>query len=238
MPRKIKPLLFFLWMVGLLFSTTTWAANCPGQPQLRIEGGTPLEVQETCRSFQKITALFAGMGIKADDKLTLFFKDVVYLPGENESTENRTPVYGYFDTDTREIHLMHFQSPAQESRSAWGLAWTNELASSFLLHEMTHLVVTSFLGADFKRLARPWHEALAYAVQLELMPVALQKEVLSAQKDLVADPFTEVRSINFMSYAVDPDSFAIRAFAAIQKWGGRDFIKKVLDNQIPGTEEE
>ncbi len=238
MPGKINLLSSFFLIIGLLFNATTWAEDCPRHPQLHIEGGTSFEIQETCRSFEKIATFFARMGIQADDKLTLHFKDIVYLPGENESTENRTAVYGYFDTDTREIHLMHFQSPAQESRSAWGLAWTNDLASSFLLHEMTHLVVTSFLGADFKRLARPWHEALAYAVQLELMPVALQKEVLSAQKDLVADPFTEVRSINFMSYAVDPDSFAIRAFIAIQKWGGRDFIKKVLDNQIPGTEEE
>lgn len=238
MSRKIKPLFFFSWMVGLLFSATTWAANCPTHPQLRIEGGTDLEVQETCRSFKKITAFFAEMGIKTDDNLTLHFKDIVYLPGENENTENRTPVYGYFDTDTREIHLMHFASPDQEHRSAWGLTWTHELASSFLLHEMTHLVVTSYLGADFKRLARPWHEAIAYAVQLELMPVALQKEVLSGQKDLVADPFTDVRSVNIMSYAVDPDAFAVRVFAAIKKWGGREFIKKLLDNQIPGTEEE
>jgi len=200
------------------------SADACGYTGVRIEGAQAVEEKAACASIEKLTVYFRSIGIEsAAPTIHFYFKPEVILPG----TETR--VHGYFDTDDNSIHMTHFEG--QAGRMPWGFVWSEAMASSFLLHEVAHLFAISYMGGDFRKLQRHWHEFLAYSLQIELMDPELKQRLLQFNGGATA--FEKPGDVSSMHYEMDPDRYALRAYFSTQKWGGVTFMKNLLNRKIP-----
>jgi hypothetical protein len=199
------------------------AAAC-GYASVIIEGAKPAEEKAACASIEKLTNYFITLGIRSPDPTIHFhFKPQVVLPG----TDVR--VHGYFDTDDNSIHMTHFDG--QADRMPWGFVWSEAMASSFLLHEVAHLYAISYMGDNFRKLERHWHEFFAYSLQVELMDPDLKARLLQFSGG--AKAFDTPTKVTAMYYEMDPESYALRAYLSSREWGGENFLKNLLDRKIP-----
>jgi hypothetical protein len=200
------------------------AAEACGHSSVTIEGAKPTEEKAACASIEKLTSYFRSLGIEASaPTIHFYFKPRVLLPGTEIS------VHGYFNTDDNSIHMTHFDGQAE--RMPWGFVWNEQMASSFLLHEVAHLYAISYMGDDFRKLDRHWHEFLAYALQIELMESELKGRLL--QFNGGAKAFEKPADVSSLHYEMDPDKYALRAYLSTQNWGSQAFLKNLLDRKIP-----
>lgn len=205
-------------------SPSSAMAEACGYPSVTIEGAKPAEEKAACASIEKLTAYFRFLGIEAAaPTINFHFKPQVLLPGTDIS------VHGYFDTDDSSIHMTHFDGQAE--RMPWGFAWSEAMASSFLLHEVAHLFAISYMGNDFRKLERHWHEFLAYSLQIELMDPELKGRLLQFNGGATA--FEKPADVTSLHYEMDPDRYALRAYFSSEKWGGKAFVKDLLNRKIP-----
>lgn len=202
----------------------SWASG------MEIVGATPQEAEAAQTSLARIVSYFKSIGADVDPSFKIIFKDEVLLPGSD------TSVYGYFDTDTEEIHVLHFKSPKQADRKPWKQEWNDELAESFLLHEMAHLVAISYMGENFKRLSHAWHEAIAYTVQIQMMSPSLRSAIAASIER--PQPYTDMDMVSTTRYGFDPEEFGYRASLSIPLWGGDAFVKRLLDGEVAGSQAE
>lgn len=199
-------------------------AGACGHASVTIEGAKPAEEKAACASIEKLTAHFRALGIeRAAPAIHFYFKPAVIIPGTD------IQVHGYFDTDDNSVHMTHFDG--QADRMPWGFAWSEAMASSFLLHEVAHLFAISYMGEDFRKLERHWHEFLAYSLQIELMDPELKGRLL--QFNGGAKAFDAPADVTSLHYEMDPDRYALRAYLSSQRWGGNAFTKNLLDRKIP-----
>ena len=104
------------------------------------------------------------------------------------------------------------------------------MGHSILQHEIVHAVVAQLMGKRYLKLPRPWHEALAYAVQIDLMETHLQQAVLSQYPG--EQGFSSTAQINGIVYGFDPDAFAIAAYKSYRHAGRLAFLKKALNFEL------
>lgn len=212
--------------------------NC-GYKGVRIQDASAAEAESSCLALKQVLGLFAQLGLSIEPEVRLQFQDEVYLP-LSATGGDKVRVHGYFDSSSFEIFQTHFQSGYQQStRKPWGLMWNNELAHSFVLHEVSHLVAMKYLqsiGRPEKKISSAWHEAIAYAVQFELMDPQLRAKIIARYPALAADLFADPSYFSPIIYRADPDEYAVKVYLTIQKWGGISFIKGVLDGTVSGVE--
>jgi hypothetical protein len=230
MTRRINSKILFLCMfVGVsAFAAASQAADCSSN-LIQFENATAIETKAACESLEKIAVYFQSLGANVSGfKIKFIFADQVLLPAEKP--EDRVPAHGYFDTDDNSIHMTHFDSASQTERMPWGFLWTEEMAASFLLHEVSHLNAISFMGNSFRQLPHFWHEFLAYSIQVELMPAELKTKILQFTPDTPA--FESPSAVNSFFYEVDPEKYAIRSYRSMKAWGGASFLKDLMDLKI------
>ncbi|MBK7892716.1 MAG: hypothetical protein IPJ84_18275 [Bdellovibrionales bacterium] len=210
-----------------------------GYKSVRIQGASPAEAESSCLALKQVMALFTQLGLSIEPEVRLQFQDEVYLP-VSVTGGDKVRVHGYFDSSSFEIFQTHFQSSYQQStRKPWGLKWSNELAHSFVLHEVSHLAAMKYLqsiGRPEKKISSAWHEAIAYAVQFELMDPQLREKIVARYPALASDLFADPSYFSPIIYRADPDEYAVKVYLTIQKWGGISFIKGVLDGTVSGVE--
>lgn len=219
-----RPFHKFLILLVITFFPLRSALGACGYESVTIKGAKAAEERAACDSIEKLSSYFRALGIEtAAPTINFHFKPEVILPG----TDIR--VHGYFNTDDNSIHMTHFEGQAM--RMPWGFAWSEAMASSFLLHEVAHLYAISYMGDNFRALQRHWHEFLAYSLQVELMEPELKGRLL--QFNGGAKAFDTPVNVSSMHYEMDPEGYALRAYLSTEKWGGKDFVKKLLDRKIP-----
>ena len=209
------------WLILFaLVSLSAQAATCP-QHNAILENASPKEAAAACASLDKILGYFKSIGADVEPKITFLFEDRVVTP--------QGPAYGYFDTDTNTIHMVHFNSLQEKDHVIWNLKWSDELAASFLLHETTHLVVVTYMGDRFRSISHVAHEFMAYAVQLSLMDAKLRAKVLKLNPNT---PFENPDYVSPLVYQMDPNGFAISSYLSLAKWGDPLVIKKIMDGEV------
>lgn len=231
-----------LALMGLTMMPTSAIAadveNC-GYSGVQIHGAIPGEAESSCVALKQVLELFTKLGLPVEPEVKLQFQDEVYLP-LSATGGDKVRVHGYFDSSSFEIFQTHFQSGYQQNtRKPWGLKWNDELAHSFVLHELSHLAAMKYLksiGRSEKKISSAWHEAIAYAVQFELMDPQLRAKIISRYPALASDLFADPSYFSPIIYRADPDEYAVKVYLTIQKWGGISFIKGVLDGTVSGVE--
>jgi hypothetical protein len=136
----------------------------------------------------------------------------------------------------RELQVTSGRRDIQRERRPWGIAWGQPIAYSILEHELVHAIVANSLGNRYQKLAKVWHEFIAYAVQPEIMESDLKSKVLANYPD--ARPFQFLESVNPVVYAADPDEFGISAYLFTVANGGPKFIGQILVKEVPFSTEE
>ena len=222
---KILNLRILLVLISL-FSASWAAADC-GLSGLQISGATPLEQQTSCDSLTQVVSLFKTVGVEINPKFKLFFEDQAIVLFGEELVE----VHGYFDDEKFEMHITTFANPRNKELTPFGLPWELKNGVSYVLHEMTHLVVATDLALHQRKLKHEWHEFMAYAVQLELMDLELRNNILNQYSKTEA--FENPEAVNSMIYEMDPDVYAVKAYKSMKVWGGVSFLKKVLAGEVP-----
>lgn len=207
-----------------------------GYPDVTILQATEVELAGACRSVNKIVNLFDLHEIKSNPKMILTFKDsVTLLDGEGKPYS----LFGYFDSDTNEVMMTHFHASRNfNERKPWGFKWNSQMAESFLLHEVAHLLTIQYLGVREKEISRTWHEAIAYYIQLHLMGPELRDLILKSVSVKDADIFQHPAHVYSMVFRADPEYFAVLAYLSIERWGGMKFLKEVFDGKVQGVADD
>lgn len=217
----------------LIFAFSSLARAECNFPNVTIEGQDVIELETTCSAIESLQEAFRSQGAVIEPKVRVVFENEVLTPPNAMGEQYK--VFGYFDTDTLELHMTKFQSPMQNGRVVWGVAWNKELARSFLVHELSHLLAISYMGEGFKKIAPMWHEAIAYYLQLQLMDEKIRREILEGEGAGFA-AYQSTQEVDVAIYQMNPEAFAIKMFKSIHNWGGLEFIKRVMDGAVPGTE--
>jgi hypothetical protein len=185
------------------------------------------EEQDACAAIEEVLRHFAAAGLAADVTLAIRFQSsvVVELAG-GAAPPMSLPVIGRFHKRRNEVQILSVNAPFSAARRPFTLPWSAEIARSVLRHEIAHAVIARLLGEKYDKLPAAWHEALAYAVQIDLMSAALRQRVLDAYPDV--EPFDQTTKINDFTYGFDPDAFAVRAYLTYARNGRMEFVKKAL----------
>ena len=223
-----------LCVLGLLFFTTAAEAQFANAACAREEIvviGAEAEEADACDAVEGVFSYLAAAGIRPPARLVIRFQPNVMLTLEagGSSPSTLLAVSGYYDARRNEVRITSLESPWTAHRRPWGLPWDRRLGFSILRHEIAHAVIYYALGETSGRLPRAWHEALAYAVQIELMEPDLRAEVLARYP--AKEAFGSMLHINDFVYGVDPDAFAISAYKTYVREGRQSFINRALGFQ-------
>lgn len=223
--RQIASLL----MVGcaLLTASSTLAfADC-GRVSVRITG-TADEQISACRALDEVLSYFEAGGLRVEPRLTVRFEPSVFVRsrGSPANASGAVSVSGSYEGSTNEIRILNSETGSVR-RHPWGLSWDAAMAFSVLEHEIVHAVIAQIMGERYAKLPQAWHEALAYAVQIDLMPTRLREEVLARYP--AEEGFANSLEINGIVYGLDPDHFAVAAYRTYEGGRGIDFLKKAID---------
>lgn len=216
-------------LASMLGSTSVLAA-C-GRPRIVLDGSQE-EHGTACRALEEVLQYFEQGGLAIDPELTIQFRREVYVEVVNPATnETRlVRVSGVYRAGTKELQMTSSHSPWIVHRRPWGLAWDEDLARSILQHEIVHAVMAQLMGGNYAKLPRSWHEALAYAVQIDLMPPDLKTRVLEPHRS--EEGFVNTLEVNDTTYGLNPDAFAVAAYKLYVRNGRLDFLKRVIALQL------
>jgi hypothetical protein len=225
---------------------------CIGQPQQASAAcghesvsvsGKAEEVADACQALEEVLSYFRKIGIQPVPELTISFQDQVTIemyPHTSDPTSKepvgKSEVSGCYIYSAHELQITSGRRDIQRERRPWGIAWGPSIAYSVLEHELVHAIVANMLGGRYQRLAKAWHEFIAYAVQLEIMDSELRRRVFANYPD--ARPFQFPENVNPIVYAADPDEFGISAYLFAEVNGGPKLIGRILAKEVPFSTEE
>jgi hypothetical protein len=190
--------------------------------------GSAREIAVACVALAGVLDYFARAGYAVEPEVTVSFQDEVWYDYEG-GAGRRIKISGCYDLRRRAIEITRWTADPVTARRPWGQEWGRPMVASILQHEFVHMAATAVLGDGHYRLGGAWHEFVAYAVQFELMDVAMRNEILAANAGLA--PFDSPWAVSQLTYAAAPDAFGLRAYLYARERGGMAFIKEVLENE-------
>jgi uncharacterized protein DUF6639 len=193
--------------------------------------GTADEQISTCRALDEVLSYFEAGGLTVEPRLTVRFEPSVFVRtrGSPINATGVIPVSGSYEGATHEIRILNAATEGI-GRRPWGLRWDAVTAFSVLEHEIVHAVIAQIMGERYEMLPHAWHEALAYAVQIDLMPTRLRDDVLARYQ--AEEGFANTLQINEIVYGLDPDHFAVAAYQTYKRGHGFVFLKKALQFEL------
>ena len=200
-------------------------ADC-GADGVKVSG-TAEEVAVACDALADVRDYFGRLGYTLEPSVKISFEEEVLLDVD-QGDDYR--VSGCFNAPLHEIEVTSWTSASQAERRPWGIEWGREIVASITRHELVHMAISEVLGEQDKRVGVPWHEFIAYAVQLELMDPALRNKILEKYSDL--SPFASPDHVNVFLHGADPDAFGVRSYLYAQEHGGIEFIRHILSGEV------
>lgn len=171
--------------------------------------------RELCVARARVAGYFGRIGYAIAARFSVQFVD-----DRTARVDSQAP-HGWLDLTNSTIGISR-----SSDRRAWGLEWNAEIEESIIAHEITHLYIVTLLGDDQYRIARAWHELLAYAIQFEVMDAGLRQAILARYPD--ADAVTWLTEINEFTYGADPERFSVVAYRTYIAQGGAAFVRRTL----------
>lgn len=191
-----------------------------GFAKVRLVRARLHDVATACAAIADVVGYFAAIGFTFEPQGTIAFGTP---PTEHGGNWFRS--HGSFDARTLTIRVT-----TDRDVSAWGLTASAGLAASFLRHEIVHLAVRLMLGERSARVPRHWQEFIAYAIQIELMPMALREPILQAAPD--AQAFSSLFHVNEFLYGLDPEVFALASYRTYIARGRGALVRQILSFEL------
>lgn len=204
-------------------------ADC-GHPGVTAIGSS-VERETACEALETVLRWFRDLGYEIDPIVTVRFKDKVICEfNSHDGSPAACPlqVSGFYNFSQELVEITSADSPFREDRRPWGVDWGEEIAYSILEHELAHMAVAEILESDFTNLSLPWHEFLAYSIQFDIMDEPLRAGILSRFEDV--QPFGSPNHVNPLIHAIDPDTFAVRAYLYMLENGVEDLIVEIIES--------
>lgn len=205
------------------------APGACGYPGVAVDGDARA-VGVACVALTAVADYFERLGNPIEPQVRISFQDEVWITLEGTGAD-RLKVSGCYDPRIRTVRITDWRTGTRPDRRPWGLPLDEAMIRSVLVHELVHMAVIDLLGeGSAARLGGAWHEFVAYAIQLTLMPEAMRAQILARHLDLA--PFSSPWEINQATYASDPDRFALRAFLHMQAHGGEALLRAILAGEV------
>jgi hypothetical protein len=190
--------------------------------------GTTEEQLSACRALDEVLGYFKAGGFEVDGSLVVRFRPSLYVEigsslGNDEYEFAR--LSGSYSATSNEIEILS-SSSWNFYRRPWDMSWDAAMAFSISEHEIIHWAIAQIMGDQHEKLPHAWHEALAYAVQIELMPPRLREAVLARYP--LEKGFANTLEINEIVYGLDPDHFAVASYWTYKRGTGMEFLKKAI----------
>jgi Family of unknown function (DUF6639) len=223
----------FVLALGLIFAVALAApahADCARASVSVV--GTAQKREGACAALEEVLAYFAAGGITVDLQLNIRFRPAVYvkLASATGHIGEFVHVSGTYDASTKQLDMVDANAARISECRPWGVLWDPAIGHSMLQHEIIHAVVAQMMGERYFKLPHAWHEALAYAIQIDLMELPLQQTVLSQYPG--EEGLTSTMQINDIVYGFDPDAFAIAAYKTYRSAGRLTFLKKAVNFEL------
>lgn len=230
--RKARSCVVWLWasVLALTLGSTPVLAAC-GRTRVVVDGSED-ERGAACGALEEVLRYFEQGGLTIDPELTIQFRREVHVEVVNPVTKETrlVRVSGIYRAGTKELQMTSSHSPWIVHRRPWDLVWDEDLARSILQHEIVHAVLAQLMAGNYDKLPRSWHEALAYAVQIDLMPADLKARVLGPYRS--EEGFVTTLEINDTTYGLNPDAFAVAAHKFYVQKGRLALLKRVIALQV------
>lgn len=207
----------------------TEALGACGYEGVAVEGDARA-VGVACAALEAVADYFELLGYPIEPQVRIAFQDEVSIALKGTGADE-LKVSGCYDPRIRTVRITDWRAGTRPDRRPWGLPLDEAMIRSVLVHELVHMAVIDVLGeGSGARLGGAWHELVAYAIQLTLMPEAMRADILARHPDL--EPFSSPWEINQATYASDPDRFALRAYLHCQAHGGEVFFRAILAGEV------
>lgn len=187
-----------------------------GYKNVHIVSSRPSDSVAACQAIDEILKYFSSLGFQITPRVTLRFED--------RSTDKGF-VHGFYDA--RQSRIVIFRN---SKSSPWGLPWNEDMAASFLRHELAHMAIWQIISAKKISLRREWHEFIAYAIQLDYMPPRLRDNLLSKQAHV--RPFGTFLQINEFTSRMNPEVFAVASYKTYRARGAGAFVQQLLRAEV------
>ncbi len=188
--------------------------------QVIISDATSAESAEACRALADVVGYFQKLQFSFEPAFSIRVRSSM----STDNNEGRRS-HGFFDSSEGTVVLFRSSNGAP-----WGLDWSQDLANSFLRHELVHVSLWHILGDDFERIRPEWHEFIAYAIQFDLMNTQLREQILANNVDI--GPFSDLANVNEFTHGMAPDNFAISSYRTYLSRGSGTFINRLLTFEI------
>ena len=229
LPMEVEMRLF-LCPVILAVSLTSPAAaaerRCAGA-NATIYADSVYDAYLACAGAADAVAFMLQQGLTVDTELRIDILDSVFLHQEGTPSFR---ILGQFDADRERISVTSTKGQREMAaeKPIFGVPYEDSLFRSVVAHEVAHAIAdANFQVTEPTRLA---HEYIAYIVQLATMAPELRQQVLDHHK---SPAFTSEIEINPMTYGLNPDVFAVKAYRHYQLPGvGAVFVQTLLRRDL------
>jgi hypothetical protein len=197
---------------------------------VKVTGAADEQIS-ACRALGEVLSYFEAGGLSVEPRLNVYFEPSIFVRtrGSPANATGVIPVSGFYEGATNRIRILNAASEGA-GRRPWGLRWDAATAFSILEHEIVHAVIAQITGERYAKLPHAWHEALAYAVQIDLMPMRLRDDVLARYP--AEEGFANTLQINDIVYGLDPDHFAVAAYQTYKRGHGIAFLKRAIQFEL------
>jgi len=222
-------------VIAGVWSLPARASGACGHEHVSIEG-SEAEAARACKALGEVLGYFSSLGLEIAPHVKIVFSRTVVIDSFDAVTgapRGQMQVSGYFDATHRRLEVSSAESAARPDRRPWRLDWGPAIANSILQHELVHMATSAWVKQSGLRLAKPWVEFIAYAVQFDLMDDALRSRILAGYPGL--EPFERPEHVNPIMQAHDPDAFGVQSYLYARANGGREFIRRLLRNEVRFT---
>lgn len=190
-----------------------------GYASVAIVSATSDEATAVCTALADVVQYFADAGLLFEPAFTITFR------ANPIKVDASAHPHGYFDAKAATITMIR-----NAEDEWWQLNRAEELLTT-LDHELTHMAVSRVWRDGAHPLPKAWQEFVAYAVELDIMPIELRSRVLATYKE--APHFDSEMQINPIIFALaDPDWLAVASYSEYVALGGRGFLLKLLRGEI------
>jgi hypothetical protein len=186
---------------------------------LHVDSKVIEDAQDVCAAGLTIAAFFYDMGLPKELSTCVDIADSI-------PPERGMNALGYFDPETREIHILSFGTAS--NGGYWlGRSIDRALYRSLAAHEVAHAF--TFYNASVKRLSVRAREYVAYVAMFSTMDPNLRQEILA---DVSGGGFEKEEQISETYYYLAPYHFAVNAYRHyLRPENGAHFFQAVIRGQ-------
>ncbi|MBI5240744.1 MAG: hypothetical protein HY926_09750 [Elusimicrobia bacterium] len=217
---------------GALGSAFAASAQDCGSPWVSVSAQTPEDAALACQGFKRALRFMAEQGAAPKTPVNIVIADRFPERYAKYGVDN---MHGFYDTDTREVHMKSYRRFAQTppESTPLGVAPSRELLVSYIAHEVGHHISVQAYAGAAKLIPHAHGEFISYSLQLATMEESLREELVRLYRMDGRGGFGSTDQINMTIHDMDPQAFAVKSYLFFTAPEGKAALRGMLAGTVP-----